>query len=64
MFGLHLETSDECEEEDGPHLEEFDKEDEPRPMRLNDECEEENEQHLEESDEEDEPHPKRLKHME
>ncbi|KAI9186753.1 hypothetical protein LWI28_020508 [Acer negundo] len=85
MFGLHLETFDECEEEtsdletsdeceeetsdeyegeDGPHLEESDKEDEPHPMRLNDECEETNEQHLEESDEEDEPHPKRLKHME
>ncbi|TXG67434.1 hypothetical protein EZV62_008709 [Acer yangbiense] len=64
MFGLHLETSNECEEEDGPHLEESDEEDEPRPMRLNDECEEESEQHLEESNEEDEPYPKRLKHME
>ncbi|TXG67428.1 hypothetical protein EZV62_008703 [Acer yangbiense] len=64
MFGLHLETSDECGKEDGPHLEEFDKEDEPCPMRLNAEYEEENGQHLEESNEEDEPHPKRLKHME
>ncbi|TXG67426.1 hypothetical protein EZV62_008701 [Acer yangbiense] len=63
IFGQHLETSNECEEEDGPHLEESDKEDEPCPMRLNDECEEENEQHHEESDEEDEPHPKRWKHM-
>ncbi|TXG67430.1 hypothetical protein EZV62_008705 [Acer yangbiense] len=63
MFSLHLETSDECEEVDGPHLEESDEEDEPRPMRLNDEFEEENE-HLEESDEEDEPHPMGLKHME
>ncbi|TXG67431.1 hypothetical protein EZV62_008706 [Acer yangbiense] len=64
MFGLHLETSDECKEEDGPHLEESDKEDEPQLMRLNDECEKENEQHLEESGEEDEPHPKRLKYIE
>ncbi|TXG67438.1 hypothetical protein EZV62_008713 [Acer yangbiense] len=64
MFGLHLETSDECEEENGPHHEEFNEKAEPHPMRLNDECEEESEQHLEESDDEDEPHPKRLKHME
>ncbi|KAI9185857.1 hypothetical protein LWI28_011338 [Acer negundo] len=53
MFGQHSETSDECEEEDGQHLEESNKKDEPRQMRLNDKCEEE-----------DEPHPKRLKHIE
>ncbi|TXG67931.1 hypothetical protein EZV62_009206 [Acer yangbiense] len=64
MFGLHLETYDEGEEEDGPRLEESDEEDEPRPMRLNDECEEVDGPHLEEFDEEDEPHPKRLKHIE
>ncbi|TXG60286.1 hypothetical protein EZV62_014859 [Acer yangbiense] len=49
MFGQHLESSDESEEEDESHLEESDEEDESR---------------FEESDEEVEPHPKRLKHIE
>ncbi|TXG60284.1 hypothetical protein EZV62_014857 [Acer yangbiense] len=49
MFGQHLETSDEGEEEDEKLLEESNEEDESR---------------LEESGEEAEPHPKRLKHIE
>ncbi|KAI9161903.1 hypothetical protein LWI28_021849 [Acer negundo] len=48
MSGLELETYDESEEKDEPHLEESDEKDES---------------HLEESYEGDEPHPKRLKHI-